>query len=112
MNRTEGRFHTMAIEVATGQVEAAAKAAGLTVLSAESADGYAGAPTTKYILALAADSTKQQPLQISRAINFDLAETLHTLQWYFAESARRPRNLRPDCSVPLLGLPPSFSGFA
>src|SRR5947209_15733293 len=112
MKRTEGRCHTMAIEVATGQVEAAAKAAGLTVLSAESAEGYAGAPTTKYILALAADSSKQQPLQISRAINFDLAETLQTLQLYFAEAAGRLRNPRPDCYVTLLGLPLSFSGFA
>ena len=102
----------MAIEVATGQVEAAAKAAGLTVLSAESAEGYAGAPTSKYVVALATDPSRQQPLEISRAINFDHSETLQTLRAYFAEAARRLRNPRPDCYVTLHGLPLSFSHFA
>jgi hypothetical protein len=112
MNRREGRFETMAIEVATGQVETAAKAAGLTVVSAEPGEGYAGAPTTRYTLALAGDSAKQQGLEISRAINFDLSETLQTLRAYFAEAARRLRNPRPDCYVTLLGLPLRFGSFA
>ena len=63
-------------------------------------------------MALAADSTKQQPLEISRALDFQHSETLQTLRSYFAEAARRLRNPRPDCYVTLLGLPLSFGNFA
>jgi hypothetical protein len=89
------------------QVAAAAQSAGLTVVSSEAATGFNGEPTTRFILALAADHGKTQTLELSQSFDFaaDLAP-------YLAESAQRLRNPRPDCMLTLTGLPLSFSQFA
>ena len=102
----------MAIEVATGQVEAAAKAAGLTVTGAEPAEGYSGTPTVRYTLVLAADHAKHLQLELSRDIALDRTALEQALKAYLAESAKRLRNPRPDCYLTLHGLPLSFGHFA
>ena len=101
----------MAIEVAAGQVETSANAAGLTVFATQSGEDYSGSPTMKYTLGLASDPAKQQQLELSQALAFDRPESLQALRSYFAESAKRLRNPRPDCYVTLHGLPLSFGHF-
>ena len=48
--------------VLAGQVDAAAKAAGLVVVSSEVGQDFSGNPTTRFKLALIADRAKTQVL--------------------------------------------------
>ena len=91
---------------------AAAHAAGLTLTASEPGTDFAGTPTTRAILSLAADPAKQQILELSEA--FDAADPRFTAQLatYFAEAAQRLRNPRPDCYLSLHGFPLSFGKFA
>ena len=56
--------------VLAGQVEAAAKAAGLVVVSSEVGKDFSGNPTTRFTLALAADTAKTQVLELSDQLRF------------------------------------------
>ncbi|SNS29233.1 hypothetical protein SAMN05421770_101368 [Granulicella rosea] len=89
------------------QVAAAAAAAGLTVLSAEPATAISGAPTTRFVLALAANPARTLQLELSQS--FDFADGLAA---WLAEAAVRMRNPRPDAYLTLNGLPLTFSQFA
>ena len=93
-------------------LEAAAHAAGLTLTAAEPGTDFAGTPTTRATLSLAAEPTKQQVLELSEA--FDAADPKFAaeLGTYFAEAAQRLRNPRPDCYLSLHGFPLSFGKFA
>jgi hypothetical protein len=93
-------------------LEAAAKAAGLNLVADEPGTDFAGLPTTRAILSLAADPTRQQVLELSAA--FDAADPrfLDAFTTFFNEAAQRLRNPRPDCYLSLHGLPLSFGGFA
>ena len=102
----------MAMLVAEELVEAAAKAAGLTVETSESGEGFSGVPTTRYTLALASDPAKRLQLELSKDLNLGTKEHAESLRSYFAEAAPRLRNPRPDCYVTLHGLPLSFAKFA
>ncbi|MDP9121264.1 MAG: hypothetical protein M3O15_07830, partial [Acidobacteriota bacterium] len=99
-------------EVAAGQVEIAARAAGLTILSVETGEGSDGHPTTRYTLASAADAAKTQTLELSAGLAFGRAELQESLRTYLAEAAKRLRTPRPDCYLSLLGIPLSFGRFA
>ncbi len=101
----------MTSEVLAIQVEAAAKSAGLVVVSTEAGEKYSGGATTKFTLALAADANKTQLLELSESFEFGRADLMDGVKAYLAESARRLRSPRPDCYVTLHGLPLSFGRF-
>lgn len=101
----------MTSEVLAVQVESAAKANGLEVVSTEGGEQYAGGATTKFTLALAADKAKTELLELSEGFEFGRADLMAGVKAYLAESALRLRNPRPDCYVTLHGLPLSFGRF-
>jgi hypothetical protein len=101
----------MATAVATGQVEAAAKAAGFIVVSVEPGENSAGALTTQYTLALASNAARQQTLEVSRHLSFDRPEQAAALKAYVTEAATRFKNPRPELFLTLHGIPLSFGKF-
>jgi len=101
----------MKSEVLAAQVAAAAKSAGMTVVSSESGEKYSGGATTKFVLALAADPKKTQLLELSEAFEFGRPDLKEGVLAYLAESAKRLKNPRPDCYLTLHGLPLSFGQF-
>ena len=101
----------MVSEVLAVQVEAAAKAAGLAVVSTEAGEKYSGGATTKFTLALAADPKKTELLELSEGFEFGRADLMEGVKAYLVESAKRLKNPRPDCYVTLHGLPLSFGRF-
>jgi hypothetical protein len=101
----------MMSEVLAVQVEAAAKAAGLVVVSTEAGEKYSGGATAKFTLAPAADPKKTQLLELSEGFEFGRADLMEGVKAYLAECAKRLKNPRPDCYVTLHGLPLSFGRF-
>jgi hypothetical protein len=101
----------MMSEVLAVQVEAAAKAAGLAVVSTEPGEKYSGGATAKFTLALAGDPKQTELLELSEGFEFGRADLMDGVKAYLAESAKRLRNPRPDCYVTLHGLPLSFGRF-
>ena len=97
--------------VLAGQVEAAAKAAGLVVVSSEVGRDFSGNPTTRFQIALAADTKKTELLELSDKFDFSQKELLAQVGVYLAESAKRLKNPRPDVYLTLHGLPLSFGKF-
>src|SRR5271170_2495913 len=93
------------------QVEAAAKAAGLVVVSSEVGRDFSGNPTTRFLLALIADNTKTQVLELSDKFDFSRADMLAEVGTYLAEAAKRLKNPRQDCYLTLHGFPLSFEKF-
>ncbi len=71
--------------VLAGQVEAAAKAAGLVVVSSEVGKDFSGNPTTRFTLALAADTAKTEVLELSDHFDFSRADLLAEVDLYLAE---------------------------
>ncbi|GAC1418243.1 MAG: hypothetical protein NVSMB62_09790 [Acidobacteriaceae bacterium] len=102
----------MATEVAAGQVQTAAKAAGLMVVSTEPGVGSTGAATTRYTLALNAEPAKIQLLELGPHVAFDNAAMVDGLRSFLAEAAKRLRNPRPECYLTMIGIPLSFGRFA
>ena len=94
-----------------GQVEAAAKAAGLVVVSSEIGADFSGNPTTRFTLGVASEPGKTQVLELSDKFDFSRGELLGEVQVYLAEAAKRLKNPRPDVYLTLHGLPLSFGGF-
>jgi hypothetical protein len=93
-------------------LESAARAAGLVIASIEPGTDFAGAPTTRATLALAADPAKTLTLELSEA--FDAADPRFPSEFatFFSEAAERLRSPRPDVYLTLHGLPLSFGNFA
>jgi hypothetical protein len=102
---------TVAQTVLAGQVEAAAKAAGLVVVAAEEGKDFSGGPTARFTLALASDRRKTQTLELSAAFDFGQGPLKNVVESYLQESATRLNNPRPDCYMTLHGLPLSFGKF-
>src|ERR1700694_3485190 len=93
--------------VLAGQVEAAAKAAGLVVASSAVGADFSGNPTTRFTLGLAdepakvqgltsseplsisAPSAKTQVLELSDKFDFSRADLLAEVQTYLTEAAKR-----------------------
>src|ERR1700679_2942164 len=98
-------------EVLAGQVDAAAKAAGLVVISSEVGQDFSGNPTTRFKLGLVADNAKTQVLELSDKFDFSRADLLAEVGTYLAAAAKRVKNPRPDCYLTLHGLPLSFEKF-
>jgi hypothetical protein len=115
--------------VLAGQVESAAKAAGLAVISSEVGQDFSGHPTTRFMLALVADNAKKQVLthsetpdisaptnkmqvlELSDKFDFSRADLLVEVGVYLGEAAKRLKNPRQDCYLTLHGLPLSFEKF-
>ena len=96
-----------------GQVDAAAKSAGLTVLRTEAGTDFSGGPTVRFALARAGETAKTQTLELSAGLDLRTKPELAAgLQVYLAEAVKRLRSPRPDCYLSLGGLPLSFGKFA
>ena len=95
------------------QIEAAAKAAGLTATQSEPGVDFSGRPTSRYMLSLANGNGYGQPLELSAEFDPDGKPGLAAqVGIYLGELAKRLRNPRPDCYLTLGGLPLSFGKFA
>jgi len=104
----------MSIEAQTvlaGQVVAAAKAAGLIVISSAEGKDFTGSPTTRFTLGLSDDKSKTQVLELSSGFDFSNPALAAVVNQYLAETAKRLKNPRPDCYLTLGGLPLSFGKF-
>jgi hypothetical protein len=97
--------------ILAGQVEKAAKAAGLAVVSSALGADFSGNPTTRFKLGLVSDPAKTEVLELSDKFDFSRADLLAEVQVYLAESAKRLKNPRPDVYLTLHGLPLSFGKF-
>jgi hypothetical protein len=93
-------------------LEAAARAAGLTLTAVEPGTDFAGAPTTRATLALLADPAKTLTVELSEDFEAGDAKFGDALASFFSEAAMRLRNPRPDAFLTLHGLPLSFGKFA
>jgi hypothetical protein len=98
-------------EVLAGQVEAAARVAGLVVTSSAVGQDFSGSPTTRFMLALATDQSKTQVLELSDRFDFSQAEMLAEVRVYLGETAKRLKNPQQDYYLTLQGLPLSFEKF-
>lgn len=94
------------------QVAAAANPAGLVVVASEAGKDFSGNPTTRFTLALAAEPSKTQLLELSNRVDLSRADLLTEVNTYLAEAAKRLKNPRPNCYLTLHGLPLSFREFA
>jgi len=94
------------------QLDAMARAHGLTLTPAEPGTDFSGNPTTRATMALAAEPTHSVLLELGERFNAADPGFAAELSSFFAETAQRLRNPRPDCYFTLLGLPLSFSNFA
>jgi hypothetical protein len=97
----------------TQKIEAAARAANLAILSAESGQDSKGHPTARFRLGLDQNTAHDRSLtlELSEAFDFHKLELLPEMTSHLREEARRLKNPRPDVYVTLAGLPVRFSGF-
>ena len=102
---------TVAQTVLAGQVETAAKAAGLVVVAVEEGKDFSGGPTARFTLGLASNPARKQTLELSTAFDFSQGPLKGVVESYLAESATRLKNPRPDCYVTLHGIPLSFGKY-
>src|SRR5580704_1882255 len=112
--KRKGRSRRMGMgtqAVLAAQVDAAAKKAELVVVSSEVGKDFSGNPTTRFKLALIADNTKTQVLELSDKFDFSRGDLLAEVGTYLAEAAKRLKNPRQDCYLTLHGLPVSFEKF-
>ena len=93
------------------QLDALARTHGLTLTPSEAGTDFSGNPTARATMALAEPTHK---LLLELGERFDAADPKFAaeLNSFFAETAQRLRNPRPECYFTLLGLPLSFSDFA
>ena len=103
----------MRSEVLAVQVEAAARAAGLAVVTSEAGGTNDGGGTAKFLLALAGDTAagKTMLLELSERFEFGRPDLRDGVRAYLAEAAKRLRNPRPECALTLHGIPLSFGRF-
>ena len=102
---------TVAQTALASQVEAAAKAAGLVVVSVEDGKDFSGGPTARFTLGLASNPAKKQTLELSAGFDFSQGPLKGVVESYMQESATRLKNPRPDCYLTLHGIPLSFGKF-
>jgi len=105
----------MRSEVLAVQVEAAARAAGLAVVSSEAGEDYSGGGTARFKLAPAGEAAtaagKTMLLELSERFEFGRPDLKDGVRTYLAEAAKRLRNPRPECALTLHGIPLSFGRF-
>ena len=93
------------------QVASAAAAAGLQVLSTSPATSFAGAPTTRFALALLDNTANTLQLELSDAFDLGHADFATQLKSFLAETASRLRNPQPNTLLTLSGIPLAYSSF-
>ena len=100
------------IAPALAQLELAAHTAGLTLTPLEPGTSFNAEPTRRYGMSLASVADRGLLLELGQS--FDAADPRYAgeLGTFFAETAERIKNPRPDCYLSLLGLPLSFGKFA
>jgi hypothetical protein len=94
-------------------VAAAAKNAGLIVLSSQQGRDFEERPTAIFHLALSPDAPAERSLrlELSEGFEFNRPEFLPEMTTHLEEEAKRLRNPRPDAYVTLEGLPIAFADF-
>lgn len=92
-------------------IDAAAKQAGLVMVSATRGESSDGRSTAIFQLGLPGVAGKTLQLQLTDAFDFDKPDLLPQMTAHLAGEAKRLRNPRPDCYVTLDGLPISFGKF-
>lgn len=94
-------------------LEAAAKKAGLTLVSATKGSSSDSRPTAVFELGLAGSQSaaRSLKLELTDTFNFDKPHLLPEMDAHLAAAAMRLRNPRPDCYVTLGGLPLAFGKF-
>lgn len=92
-------------------IDAAAKQAGMVMVSAARSEATDGRPTAIFELGLAGANGKTLKLELSDTFDFDKEHLLPEMTAHLAEEAKRLRNPRPDCYVTLAGLPMAFVQF-
>jgi hypothetical protein len=97
----------------TATLTAAAREAGLTVLSAEAGTDFNQHPTAKFRLGLSADAPAERTLllELSDAFDFHKPELQPEMTSHLRHAAQRLRNPRPDAYVTAAGLPISLNDF-
>ena len=93
------------------QVAHMAQTAGLVIQSNTAGADFSGNPTTRFTLALPASGSATQVLELSDSFDLSAPKLQAQVEVYFAETAQRLRNRRPDCFLSLHGLPLSFGKF-
>ncbi len=98
----------------TGAMEAAARTAGLKILSVVTGSDFHGEPTTCFTFGLSADTAADRTLRLELTHTFDFHKPslLPEMTNYLRDAALRLRNPRPDCYVTRAGLPVRFDKFA
>lgn len=94
-------------------LQAAARAAGLVVLSIDAGKDFNGHPTTRFQLAGSPEAPQERCLllELSETFDFHKPDLLTEIGTHLREAAQRLRNPRPDAYVTLAGLPIRFSRF-
>jgi len=92
-------------------LEAAARQAGLTLISTRTGADFNGRPTSVFQLGLPGIEGRTLQLELSESFDFDKPELLPEMTAHLAAEARRLRNPRPECYVTLAGLPIAFGKF-
>ena len=97
----------------TANLQAAARLAGLVVLSTDAGTDFNGHPTTRFRLGMTPDAPAERTLllELSEAFDFHKPDLLPEMTTHLREAAQRLRNPRPDAYVTLAGLPVSFRSF-
>src|SRR5579875_4056190 len=96
------------IAAPVAQLDTLARAHGLTLTPAEPGTDFSGKPTTRATIQLAADPARRLSLELGEQFDANNPKFTDELNSFFAETAQRLRNPRPDCYFTLLGLPLSF----
>ena len=94
-----------------GQVEAAAKAAGLVVVSSEVGAGFFGESDDAFHAGAGGGSGEDAGAGAERQVRFQPGGVAGVRWAYLAETAKRLKNPRPECYLTLHGLPLSFGKF-
>ena len=94
------------------QLDNLARAHGLTLTPAEPGTDFSGHPTARATMALASEPAHKLLLELGENFNAADPKFAAELNTFFAETAQRLRNPRPECYFTMLGLPLSFSNFA
>src|ERR1700754_4569896 len=94
-------------------VSAAAKSAGLTIVSSEQGTDFHGQPTAIFHLGLKPDASPEHTLrlELSQGFEFQRDEFLPEMTAHLDSEARRLRNPRPNAYVTVAGMPITFEDF-
>lgn len=101
----------MTNESLASKIEAAAKSAGLVVVSTAPGEAIDATRTIQFQIANGGATGNAHLLELSEHFDAGHADLLAGLHAYFAELTKRLRNPRPDCYYTMLGLPLSFGRF-